>query len=111
MGITPVDNEARRLRPDTSTFPQDLGPDPIRRPAQPGVTRVTHIALAKRYSLRHDERMAINYKVSDHVIDAIGEFIKDVVSELNLAERFYVLDGLSDVISNQRYDLEQEVTA
>ena len=51
--------------------------------------------------------MAINYKVSDHVIDAIDEFIKDVISELNLAERFYVLDGLSDVISNQRYDLEE----
>lgn len=49
----------------------------------------------------------INYKASDHIIDSIGEFIADVVSELNLAEKFYVLEGLSDVISNQRYDLEE----
>lgn len=52
----------------------------------------------------------INYKVSDHVIDAIDEFVADVISELNIAERFYVLDGLGDVISNQRYDLEQTMS-
>ena len=51
--------------------------------------------------------MEINYKASDYIIDAIDEFIKDVLSELNIAARFYVLDGLGDVISNQRYDLEE----
>ena len=51
--------------------------------------------------------MAINYQASDHIIDAIDAFIADVISELDTDARFYVLDGLSDVISNQRYDLEE----
>ena len=54
--------------------------------------------------------MEINYKASDYIIEAIDEFIADVTSELNLAEKFYVLDGLGDVISNQRYDLEQTMS-
>lgn len=52
----------------------------------------------------------INYKVSDHIIDSIDAFVADVISELNIAERFYVLDGLGDVISNQRFDLEQTMS-
>lgn len=52
----------------------------------------------------------IDYRISDRIIDAIDEFIKDVISELDLDARFYVLDGLGDVISNQRYDLEQTMS-
>ena len=54
--------------------------------------------------------MAIDYRTSDHIIDAIDEFIADVISELDLDAKFYVLDGLGDVISNQHYDLEQTMS-
>ena len=54
--------------------------------------------------------MTINYRASDHIIDAIDEFIADVISELDIDAKFYVLDGLGDVISNQRYDLEQTLS-
>ena len=52
----------------------------------------------------------INYQASDHIIDAIDAFIADVISELDTDARFYVLDGLSGVISNQRFDLEQALS-
>ena len=52
----------------------------------------------------------IDYRISDHIIDAIDAFIADVISELDLDAQFYVLDGLGDVISNQRYDLEQTLS-
>jgi hypothetical protein len=52
----------------------------------------------------------IDYKASDHIIDAIDEFIRDVISELDTDARFYVLDGLDDVISNQRYELEEKLS-
>lgn len=52
----------------------------------------------------------IDYRISDHIIDAIGDFVADVISELDIDAQFYVLDGLGDVISNQRYDLEQTMS-
>ena len=54
--------------------------------------------------------MAINRKVSDHIIDSIDAFIAEVISELDHDAKIYVLKGLDDVVSNQLYDLE-EVTA
>jgi hypothetical protein len=52
----------------------------------------------------------INYKVSDHIIDSIDAFIAEVISDLDLDAKFYVLDGLGDVVSNQRYELEQTLS-
>jgi hypothetical protein len=54
--------------------------------------------------------MAINNQLCDHIIDSIDRLIDEVLEDLDHDAKLYVLNGLSDVVSNAQFDLT-EVTA